>query len=138
MFPDPTLVYADQFSVIALFAGRDRWAWTAQGPLPGAPSAVVYRVSQNASSFLLVRDRWRWNVDFGQSAFYELLRQSLTVSRSKAITVFECADRPGPIGADEAARIRESIRIGAKAAGLSAGRIDVLPRNVFFEVAAAP
>ncbi|HET7451648.1 MAG TPA: hypothetical protein VFL12_02820 [Thermoanaerobaculia bacterium] len=137
-FPDPPLVYADQFSVIALFAGRDRWTWTAQDSLPGAPSAVVYRVSQRASSFLLVRDRWRWNIDFGQTAFYELLRQCLAVSRSKTVTVFESADRADPIGADEASRIRERIRLGAMAAGLSAGRIDVLPRNVFFEVTTAP
>ena len=138
MFPDPPVVYADQYSVVALFAGRDRWEWTAQGALRGEPGADVYRVSGDARSFLLVRDRTRWNVDFGDPRFYALLRRSVESLSAKSVTVFGVVDRggAGPFGPEEAESLRERIRLGSSAAGLTAGRIVIRGRNVFFELAA--
>jgi hypothetical protein len=123
VFPSPPSVYVDGFGLIMFFIYHHDWTWELRAQNPGSPWIDMYRVSKGGREFLLVRDRARWNADFGEAAFYADLAGAFRLAPLGSIATFCIRQVPEPGGVQTEANLAQQILELASTAGLCVKKI---------------
>jgi hypothetical protein len=131
-FPAPEWVYLDQYNLITFFLHHHDWDWKFERHSPTNNNMDLYRVSKGASSFMVLRDRSRWNADPLDRALYEDLSRFLAMGVTKSLTAFSVRqDEVIAANADDAS-VAQRILDSSAAAGLCVNGLWATPVNAFF------
>ena len=93
-FPAPVAVYVDEFNLINFFIHYHNWDWRFVGHNSAVPTVDVYRVSRGTQSLLVLRDRWRWNLDLGDRSVYADMAKCIRSQALPSLTVFYTQQKP--------------------------------------------
>jgi hypothetical protein len=118
VFPSPSTVYLDDFSLYIFFAHHLDWNWHFLVSNAAVPTTDIYRVSKGTQQVLVVWDRSRWSVDLRDSAFYRDLAAVMRAQELRSIETFTIHDRSVPTMAESNSAIESRIKGLATAAGL--------------------
>ena len=88
VFPSPSSVYVDRYSLIVFFIHHHDWVWRSVGRDTVLPAFDGYTVSKGNAQFLVVRDNARWRADLEDPAFYNDLASIMRSQRLPALTTF--------------------------------------------------
>jgi hypothetical protein len=128
-FPDPPMVYLDQFSLIVFFAHHERSRWRSSGP-------DTYEVTGSSERFVVLRDSKHWNVDLLDDRTYADIATRLPSEPLAATTVFSLRYPIPPQATKEtfAEAIQQLAPCLAARHNLQMSRVIVDGFNVFAEL----
>jgi hypothetical protein len=132
-FPGATLLYTDQFGVVAFFSRRFDWEWSYRMRVPGDPELLWYRLRRGRDTLDVVEDRTRWVARLDATPLlYRSLRSALRAASSRCLVLYRLVPpEVTGFGADEP---QERIERAARAEGLALGREVRFGSNRLLEV----
>ena len=86
--PSPSAVYVDQFNLIGFFTHRHQWTWHYVGRLPMNTEVEEYSLTHGSQRMELLRDKFRWNIDFADPTFFRDIAESMRTAKLGSLAVF--------------------------------------------------
>jgi multisubunit Na+/H+ antiporter MnhC subunit len=135
-FPSPAAVYVDDFNLINFFIHYHDWRWQFVGHSQAVPLINIYRVSRATQSFLLLRDRSRWNLDFGEQALFTDMAKCIRAQQLPSLTVFYTRQQAQPVPIQQESAHAVRLLAHAAAASLCVSKVEIEGLRVYAELRA--
>ncbi len=135
-FPSPAAVYVDEFNLINFFTHYHDWHWQFVGRSQAVPLINIYRVSRAMQSFLLLRDRSRWNLDFGEQALFTDLAKCIRAQQLPSLTVFYTRQQAQPVPIQQESAHAVRLLAHAATASLCVSKVEIEGLRVYAELRA--
>jgi uncharacterized membrane protein len=130
LFPQPEVVYVDQYNLVNLFTHHHAWEWRLVGETPENEAVDVWRVTNaNAAEMYVCRDRRQWLLDLSSPATLRRVEHCLRATAATQVMVFRPQQRgtatAWPVAQTEALVGQAAARAGLVASSLSLDGNDV-------------